>query len=76
MFYKDRVFSQENKWYLASANESCLSCGAPISSRIDKYCLACNDVMSRSNDMDYIQTNPNHPEARPFQKPHDYSGNE
>jgi len=26
--------------------------------------------------MAYMQVNPRHPEARPFQKPHDFSGNE
>ena len=55
---------------------TCLGCGTLLSTRMDSYCPTCTDIMSQSNDLDYMQTNPNHPEARPFQKPHDFSGNE
>ena len=65
-----------SKWYLASPGGTCLGCGTPLSNRMDSYCPTCTDIMSQSNDLDYMQTNPNHPEARPFQKPHDFSGNE
>ena len=60
----------------ASPGGTCLGCGTPLSTRMDSYCPTCTDIMSQSNDLDYMQTNPNHPEARPFQMPHDFSGNE
>jgi len=69
-------WKSSSKWYLASPGGTCLGCGTPLSNRMDSYCPTCTEIMSQSNDMDYMQINPNHPEARPFQKPHDFSGNE
>ena len=65
-----------SKWYHESSNGTCLNCGVPLSDRMDNYCGTCHNIMAQSEDMAYMQVNPRHPEARPFQKPHDFSGNE
>jgi len=68
--------TNKDSTHLASPSGTCLSCGTPLSNRMDSYCPTCSEISSQANDMAYQQINPNHPEARPFQKPHDYSGNE
>jgi len=58
------------------AANSCIMCGTPLNYLMDKYCPICMQTSLESNQDWYDQGNPNHPEARPFQKPHDFSGNE
>jgi len=63
-------------WYHESSGGTCLNCAVPLTDRMDNYCGTCQDIMAQGESQAYMQVNPNHPEARPFQKPHDFSGNE
>jgi len=67
---------QSSMWYLASPSGTCLNCAVPLTNRMDNYCGTCHGIMQQGESQAYMQVNPNHPEARPFQKPHDFSGNE
>lgn len=60
----------------ASLGGTCTNCGAILSNRMDMLCPKCTDLSADAEALRYEQINPRHPEARPFQKPHDYSGNE
>ena len=71
--YNNRTSS---KWYHESSNGKCLSCGVLVSNPMNTYCPVCQDIMAQGDSDAYMQLNPRHPEARPLQKPHDYSGNE
>jgi hypothetical protein len=64
------------KWYHESSNGKCLSCGVLVLNPMNTYCPVCQNIMAQGDSDAYMQVNPRHPEARPFQKPHDYSGNE
>ena len=67
---------QSSMWYHESSGGKCLNCAVPLTDRMDNYCGTCHGIMQQGESQAYMQVNPNHPEARPFQKPHDFSGNE
>ena len=78
-YYADR--SQFGEQYpdivtVASLTGSCRMCGIPLSTRMDTYCPDCTRTMQSIEAAEYEQVNPNHPEARPFDAPHNFSGNE
>lgn len=74
--HDDYIQKNSSKWYLASPGGTCLNCGVPLSDRIDNYCGTCHGIMADSEEQAYMQVNPRHPEARPFDNFTNYTGNE
>lgn len=75
-WYDEPSFKPSRMWYEASVDGKCTNCGAILDNRLDTYCPNCVNLNVEQEALRNTHINPNHPEARPWMKPHDYSGNE